>query len=252
MWYLLTGGLSAVWHGAWRWGAVAVMLVLAAAVWPEYRLTRARRRRGLPPYSWAVAIAGPLGWVQTRAAAIWDAHQRERAPRAEPGLESAPERPIGTEPPRRRRRGSPARWIVALVMVAGSWVLWQVMVAHEDRTEESTYGLSYYFQWWRDVEDWADVPDDRRAAPGPALDADGHAPMIVLVRTRRRTHTVRVTVRCPSRTTVCRGDVRIRDAHGEELDRQRVRVEPRRRTTIAVVLDRHSAAHANVSIVEAL
>ena len=203
VWFVLRGGLASLWYGAWRWSAIAVAGVIAAGLSVEYLITTARRRRGLTPFSWAVAATGPVERVQATAGHAWEAH---------------PARPRGYW----RRRRLPWLWAALLVVAgAGTWNL----MRHLDATSETTYQLSRAFQHWRDLENWAGVPPDRRAAPGPALRADGHAPVPRLVSMRRRAKSVRVNLRCGS-VLVCRGIVRVHARNDRLVASHLVRLAP--------------------------
>jgi hypothetical protein len=261
LWYLVSGGIFRVWHAGWRWSAMAIAAVLASGLYLEYRQTAARRAKGLPPAAWALAAASPLGRVQAWTAATWEAHERRprRAPEAAAGADEdddlpAPEKAADTAPPpppvvrRSRRRKAP--WVVALLLTGLSVGGWILMTDRAVRTTEFAYTASTVFQQWRLLEGWADVAPGRRAAPGPALDADGHAPMVRITRTHRSGSDVRVTLACWSHTTVCRGQLRVRSADGRERQLRVARVAPQR--IVAEVFDlQHRAAHARVSVVTA-
>lgn len=211
VWFVARGGLVSLWHGVIRWSAAVAAAAVALALEVEYYVTTARRRRGMAPYAWAIALADPVERVQGAAAAIWAAH----APR-----------------PRGHWRRTRMPWLLAILLVVTGAAAWELMTRLDPATE-TTYQLSRAFQEWRGLENWADVPEERRAAPGPALDADGHAPKPRLVHVDHRPGRIRVRLRC-ARIVTCRSEVRVLTSRGRIVTTELVRLAPAARTTLSL------------------
>lgn len=213
VWFVLRGGLKGLWNASCRWGALLVAGVLAAGLQAEYMVTTNRRRRGLEPFGWAVAVVGPVDRVQSIAGAVWETH---------------PPRASGYW----RHR---APYLVAALLVILGAATWDAM-KQMDASSEADYQLSRAFQHWRDLEDWAGVTPERRAEPGPALRADGRVVMPRVVAVRRGPKHVRVRLRCTSKVT-CRALVRVHGASDRLVASQLVRVPSGERTSVLIAAD---------------
>jgi hypothetical protein len=194
VWFVAQGGLKAAWLLACRNVANVVHFVVVGLLWLEYRTTSARRRAGKEPARVAVAAAALADRLRSAATTLHDQH------------------------PRREVRW--VRWPLAVCagLVIASTVGWQVMT-RANPTSDVTYGLSRAFEAWRAVEAWADVPDDRRAARGPALRPP--APAVASVRRRRTRLQVRLTC---GQLDACAGTVLVTTGGGRRLRTRRVRV----------------------------
>lgn len=187
LWLLVVRwGIAGTWNAACRGFAYLVNLVLGLVLLPEYAVTRSRRRRGQAPWPVAVAAGHVTDQVRASAVALYDRHP----------------------PPAGRSRRPP--WSLLLCLALVPTLLWLVMHTLSVTTE-AKYSLSDLFQHWRDVEAWADVPPDRRAARGAPTE-----PRPAIASAARHGDEVRVRLRC-LRTRPCVATLVARGRSGDAV-----------------------------------
>ncbi|HWM09238.1 MAG TPA: hypothetical protein VNO82_07830 [Solirubrobacteraceae bacterium] len=207
-------GLPALWAALCRGAARMVDRVVGLLVLPQYLVANARRRRGeLPAVSSGSGGSGDSTFVLTEladrvldgAATLYQSHQRE------PMTWKRPPWPL---------------CVLVVALCAAAWVAMDRLPADS----EAKRTLSDGYDYWRDVEDWADVDPSRRAEPGIAP-----PPRPAVVSVRRLGRRVGVRLGCPA-SAPCRGRLVVRSADGERLYAQRVRVTASSAKVVRVVV----------------
>lgn len=206
-WFLITRGV-ATWHACCRAVAVVIDLTVGLTLFPEYAITTARQRRGEPPSNATLVTGDVAERMLDSAARLYRAHPRETTP----------------------RRGWP--WKPCLVVLLASVVAWEVM----DRAPASSavaLDLSKAFDVWRDVERWAHVDRDRRAAPGPNT-------LPSVRRVERHGRRVLITLHC-FKDVACHGTLTIHTASHRTLTAKAVDVRARAVERVRLRLSRQPA-----------
>jgi hypothetical protein len=142
LWFLFVRrGLGALWQALCRGAANVVTVVVGLALLPEYATTTARRRRGQPPGRVALVIARPSEMFLDGAASLHERHQEKK------------------------KRSSKPPWKLSLLVVVAAAAAWLTMDSLPAR-DPAKRDLARIYQHWRDIEVWADVDREHRAAPG--------------------------------------------------------------------------------------
>lgn len=196
-------GIGDAWRGLCRGSARLVDLVISVALLPEFLMTTARRRRGRPPGRLALLLAGPSEFILDRAASLYARNQREK------------------------RSSGKLPWKLCLLLVAASTGAWLVM-DNSSPGDPTRRQIAQVYEYWRNVEAWADVNPARRAAPGEAgiLEVD---------RVHRVGYSIRVVVSCPG-VDSCAGVMIARNRYGTQV------------SSAPVAIDANSSATARLGL----
>lgn len=208
VWFVLVyRGLPSLWRWTCRSAAISVDVIVGIALLPEYLLTTARRTRGGQPGSIALAASPLAEHVLNAATALYQRHlpkrQDEQASTesAGGGTQSRP-KPALTKPKRR------FPWVscgLVIAVCAGGWIA----MDHMSRADEAKRTLADAFEYWREVEAWANVPPSRRAPLGD--------PVIPLIVNISYHHSLaRMSLHCGGENA-CAGTVNIRAPSGAVL-----------------------------------
>jgi hypothetical protein len=195
-WVIVARGLPRLWRLLCRWGARAVQATMALALHCEALVTGVRRAKGGAPGQVVLATGEVAEWIAEGA--VW-VHER-----------SAPKKLD-------RRKRFP--WVTVVLLVGGCAAAWLAMDLTEP-TEESKRQLAAAFEYWRDVEAWAQVDPTRRAAPGvPVRDA-----MVTVSDVHHRGAELSFVVRC-WREEGCYDEVNAESSSGRVLASTLVDIE---------------------------
>jgi hypothetical protein len=188
-WFLIVArGLPRLWRWLCRAVARAVQASIALALHCEGLVTDARRAHGGAPGQ-VVLAAG------------------EVAERVHDGAEWVRERSAPKKLDRKKR----FPWVTMALLVGVPAAAWLVMDSIEP-AEETKRELAAAFEYWRDVEVWAQVDPAHRAAPGvPVRDA-----LVTVADVRRRGAELSFVVRC-SREAGCDDEVDAEGSSGRVL-----------------------------------
>jgi hypothetical protein len=142
LWFLFVRrGLGALWQALCRGAANAVTVLVGLVLLPEYAMTTARRRRGEAPGRIALVMARPSEMILDGAASLHERHQEKK------------------------KRSSKPPWKLSLFVIVAAAAAWITMDSLPAR-EPAKRDLARIYQHWRDVEVWADVDREHRAASG--------------------------------------------------------------------------------------
>jgi len=198
----------ALWHASCRLVARGTEFVVGLVVLPDYIIASSRRRRDATVAVGPTVLDRGTRPVLSRADAVYERHRRD---------------PL---------RLSALPWPLLLAIVAIFASAWLVM-DHLPVTTPFRHELSNVFQYWRDVEDWAQVPPDRRAASG------WYPPLPQVERLRRHGREVAISVRCPEKQS-CAARVAVDGSRGT-LTARRIGIPPSRQRTVKLRLPRDAA-----------
>ncbi len=217
-------GLPSLWRRACRGVAMTVDLVVGLVLFPEYLLTTSRRSRGEQPGSIALTVAPVAERVLDAAAGLYERSLPKETSKT--SSEEASEQASKKTPKRR----FPWAWCALVIAAcAGAWIAMDQMAPRE----EAKRTLAEAFEYWREVEAWADVSPSRRAAPGDPI-----APAVVSVSYHR--WAVRMALHCPD-SNPCRGTVNVRTQSGATLSSKSVELQAEGRRVITVALPHRPA-----------
>ncbi len=196
--------VPALYHALCRTTARAVNMVVGLVLLPEYAVTANRRRRGLDPGAGAVMTAQLTGPLLSGTDNWFERHQ--------------------TKP---LNRSLVPWWLIAAIIAvcAAAWLVMDKVAP----TSSTRHGLTVAFQYWRDVESWAEVNPSRRAASG-----GWYPPPPTLRVTQRHGPTTKLVLECPGSQT-CRGTV-VLSVRGKILASRRVTLKPRSQTATTITI----------------
>lgn len=237
-------GLPSLWRRSCRGAAITVDLTVGVVLLPEYLLTTARRTRGEQPGSIALVLSPLAEHVLNAASAVYQRNlpkqQAEESP-SEPPDDSAKatsKQALKTSSPKKR---FPWVWCGLVIAVcSGGWIAMDQMA----QADEAKRTFADAFEYWREVEVWAEVDQSRRAAPGD--------PVTPVVRISYHRWLARISVHCPSEN-VCAGVVSIRTHSGAVLASKPVEVTAGGNEVTSVVLPHRSARvlqHLHVEVTQ--
>ena len=236
-------GVPSLWRRTCRGLAVSLDLAIGAALFPEYVLTTARRSRGQAPGAFTRAV-GAVAQNMLAAATAFYEHNLPKAPGSVGASKDAkPQPPTATSKPTVKRASEkkfPGVWcLLAVAACAGAWITMDQMSS----TEDAKRTLAEGFEYWRDVEAWANVDASRRAAPGDPL-----APALVSASYHKRY--VHMALRCPE-SDACAGTVTVRTVTGAIVASRAVELAAESREVITVSLPnrpRSTLEHLHIDI----
>lgn len=188
-------GIPSLWHAMCRGAARAITFIIGLVLFPEYLLTTARRARGQSPGQLTLAASEIAEHVLDGAAATYKRNEREKMV----------------------WKRFPWAWcVLSIAVCAGGWIFMDQAAPGD----ETRHQLAQVFEYWRSVEEWADVDPSRRAAPG---DPQG----VPLIRGISR-HGLELSIRvhCPAQEA-CAGTLSARARSGAVLASQFIGLEPR-------------------------
>jgi hypothetical protein len=210
LWFVFVHrGLPSLWRRTCRGAAIAIDFSVGLALLPEYLFTSERRRRGEEPGSVTLAVAPLAEQILNAAAAVY----QRNLPKKKADTTAA----VGTSGKAAKATASDVSkvtskrrfpWVscgLVIVICAGAWIAMDQMAP----ADEAKRTFADAFEYWREVEAWAEVDPSQRAAPG-----DPTPPMVISVSYHR--WLVRMAVRCPGDST-CVGTVNIRAGAGPAL-----------------------------------
>lgn len=203
-------GLPNLWHAICRLTARILDVVVGLALLPDYLVTTARQRQGRRPGQATQAVGGVAERFLDGADGLYRRHQRA---------------PIEWKP----FPWKPAVAIFALATVP--WIVMSVTPATSPVRQE----LAAAYDFWRDVEGWADVNPSRRAAPGVSWPTRPR-----LLDYRRRGRVVSAIVHCAGESR-CEGRLIARDGRGRRLNTRLVTVRSGATKTARMRLSRMDA-----------
>jgi hypothetical protein len=202
--------------------ASGVQASIALALHCEALVTGARRARGGAP-GHVVLAAGEVA-EQIADGALW-VHERSA--------------------PKKLDRKKRFPWVTMALLVGGFAAAWLVMDSIEP-AEETKRQLAAAFEYWRDVEVWAQVDPARRAAPGvPVRDA-----MVTVSDVRRRGAELSFLVRC-GREDGCHDEVDAKSSSGRVLASTSVDIEGHGATLVRLRLSNGRVRRVRVAVYEA-
>lgn len=170
---LVQRGVPGLWHGICRALARIADLLVSVALFPEYLFTTARRRQGRVPGQSVLVLGSLTDVVFDATASFYERHQRESRKWKSPPWKAC---------------------LVVFVLCTGAWIAMEE-IAPPDKTKRA---LAEGFEYWREVEAWAEVGPSERAAPGDAFEP----PSVRHVSLHGRS--LRVGLYCPGKGT-CSG-----------------------------------------------
>lgn len=202
-------GLPSLWHRTCRDAAIAIDCSVGLVLLPEYLLTSARRGRGEEPGSVALALAPLAEQILNAAAAVYQRNLPEKNAdtTAAAGTSGKAAKSTVTDASKvtskRRFPWMPCGFVIVICAVA--WIAMDQMAP----ADEAKRTFADAFEYWREVEAWAEVDPSQRAAQG-----DPTPPVVISVSYHQ--WLVRMAVRCPGDNT-CIGTVNIRAGSGPAL-----------------------------------
>jgi hypothetical protein len=206
LWFVFVRrGLPSLWRSVCRGGAVVLDGVIGVALLPEYLVTSSRRRRGVSPGIVTQLLSPFSEFALARAAALYryGLPSTEREANGSPGStnDASPKaaKSTGTRPSRRL----PWFWCCLAVAVFGAYC---IIMEELPSTDRAKLTFAEGFEYWRDVEAWANVDEARRAAPGEKI-----APTII--GTSYHPRIAHVAVGCPHGVP-CDGELTVRTTTG--------------------------------------
>jgi hypothetical protein len=211
-WFLFVArGLPRLWRWLCRSLARGLHALIELALQGEALVTGARRDRGGAPGQ-VVLAAGDFA-TRIDDGALW-VYERSA--------------------PKKLDRKKRFPWVTIALLIVGFAAAWLVMDSIEP-PEETKRELAAAFEYWRDVEVWADVDPARRAAPGvPVRDA-----MATVGDVRRRGAELSFTVRC-AREAGCHDEIDAETSSGRVLASMTIAVGGGEATRMRLRLsDRH-------------
>jgi hypothetical protein len=227
-------GLPSLWRRTCRGAAIAVDLIVGVVLLPEYLLTTARRTRGGQPGSIALAVSPLAEQVLNAASVVYQRNLPKQQAEEPPGETSgdgakAKSKQALKTPPKKR---FPWVWCGLVIAVcAGGWIAMDQM----SQADEAKRTFADAFEYWREVEAWAEVGPSRRAALG-----DPVPPVVVSISYHR--WLARMSVHCPGENA-CAGTVNIRARSGAVLVSKSVEV-PAEGNEVTTVELPHSSMQA--------
>jgi hypothetical protein len=236
-------GLPSLWRRTCRGAAIAVDLTVGVVLLPEYLLTTARRMRGEQPGSIALVVSPLAEHVLNAASAVYQRNLPKQQAEEPPGETSddsakATSKQALKAPPKKR---FPWVWCGLIIAVcSGGWIAMDQM----SQADEAKRTFADAFEYWREVEAWAEVDQSRRAAPGD--------PVAPVVRVSYHRWLARMSVHCPGEN-VCAGVVNIRARSGAVLVSKPVELPAGGNEVTAVVLPHRSARalrHLHVEVAQ--
>lgn len=210
LWFVFVHrGLPSLWRRTCRGVAIAIDFGVGLVLLPEYLLTSERRRRGEEPGSVALALAPLAERILNAAAAVYQRNlpKKKAETPAATGTsgKGARSTATGASKATSKRRFPWVSCGLVIVICTGVWIAMDQMAP----ADEGKRTFADAFEYWREVEAWAEVAPSQRAAPG-----DPAPPMVTSVSYHR--WLVRMAVRCPGDNT-CIGTVNIRAGSGPAL-----------------------------------
>jgi hypothetical protein len=230
IWFVgIRRGVPGFWRLACRGLAISLNLAVGAALLPEYVLTTARRSRGQEPGALTRAAGTVAQHILAATTTFYERNLPKGPEQSEPSKEPHPHQAPKTTSESAAKRASERRfpWVWCLLAVAacaGAWITMDQM----SKTEDAKRTLAEGFEYWRDVEVWANVDSSRRAVPG-----DPTAP--TLVSTSYHTRYVHVALSCPE-GDACASTITVRTTTGAVLASRAVELSAESREVITISL----------------
>jgi hypothetical protein len=229
LWFVLVRrGLPSLWHRTCRGAAIVMNVTIGVALFPEYLLTTARRKRGAAPGALTHAVGAIAEAGLAAAASLYKAHlptpKAPSAPKAA-GTSAAPAKAAGLTPapqPVRRRR-FPWAWCAITIVVFAAAVIVMEQLSPQEQAKQT---LAEVFEYWRDIEAWANVNAADRAAPG-----DPVTPRILSV--TYHTRYAHIALYCPE-GDACAGVLTVRNESGRALGTRTATLEPEIKEVISL------------------
>jgi hypothetical protein len=236
-------GLPPLWHRICRGAAIAVDLTVGVVLLPEYLLTTARRTRGGQPGSIALVLSPLAEHVLNAASAVYQRNlpkQQAQEPPAETSddsLKATSKQALRISPKKR----FPWVWCgLVIAICSGGWIAMDQM----SQADEAKRTFADAFEYWREVEAWAEVDQSRRAAPGD--------PVTPVVRISYHRWLARISLHCPGEN-VCAGIVNIQARSGAVLTSKPVELPAGGSEVTTVALPHRSARvlqHLHVEVTQ--
>jgi hypothetical protein len=236
-------GLPSLWRRTCRGAAIVVDLIVGVVLLPEYLLTTAKRTRGGQPGSVALAVSPLAEQVLDAASAVYERNlpkkEVEGITEASGDGAKAKSKQLLKTPPKKR---FPWVWCGLVIAVcAGGWIAMDQM----SQADEAKRTFADAFEYWREVEAWAEVEPSRRAAPG-----DPVVPVVLSISYHR--WLARMSLHCPSESP-CAGTVNIRPRSGAVLVSKPVELPAEGNEVTTVELPHRSARalqHLHVEVAQ--